>query len=168
MRQLRAEAQSRGLRSSVLTLRRVPTGLRASRAAARADGQVPSRLHTLREKSWKHWLLQVERNAGLSFDAACRARRRLRAHRLVDAMRAKHVMIGDDFRFGARAPCRRFSRCCKGSANAMALACRRSIGNLWTACSGSRLAPRWPPAIEPRRKPCLAILMPVEDLARDP
>lgn len=105
LRQLRAEAQSRGLRSSVLTFAPHPREFFARKAAAAgADGQVPSRLHTLREKLEALATAGVDETRVCRFDAAFAGLSPEDFVRivLVDAMRAKHVMIGDDFRFGAR------------------------------------------------------------------
>jgi riboflavin kinase/FMN adenylyltransferase len=66
--------------------------------------QVPARLHTLREK------LEALAMAGVAETRVCRFDARFAALSpeafvqkvLVDAMQARHVLIGDDFRFGAR------------------------------------------------------------------
>ena len=68
------------------------------------DATVPARLHTLREK------LEALAAAGVDETRICRFNDAFASLSpkdfvqsvLVDAMRAKHVMIGDDFRFGAR------------------------------------------------------------------
>jgi riboflavin kinase/FMN adenylyltransferase len=103
LRQLRAEAQSRGLRASVLTFAPHPREFFARKAAG-AAAIVPARLHTLREK------LEALAAAGIDETRICRFDDAFASLSpedfvrivLVDAMRAKHVMIGDDFRFGAR------------------------------------------------------------------
>lgn len=101
--QLRAEAQSRGLRSSVLTFAPHPREFFARKAGG-AGATIPARLHTLREK------LEALAAAGIDETRVCRFNDAFAGLSpedfvrkvLVDAMRAKHVIIGDDFRFGAR------------------------------------------------------------------
>ncbi len=103
LRQLRAEAQSRGLKSSVLTFTPHPREFFAKKHGG-PDATVPARLHTLREK------LEALAAAGVDETRICRFNDAFASLSpedfvrsvLVDAMRAKHVMIGDDFRFGAR------------------------------------------------------------------
>ena len=102
LRQLRAEAQARDLRSSVLTFAPHPREFFARKAGG-ASATVPARLHTLREK------LEAMAAAGVDETRVCRfdeAFARLSPEDfvrsvLVDAMHARHIMIGDDFRFGA-------------------------------------------------------------------
>lgn len=103
LRQLRAEAQSRGLRSSVLTFAPHPREFFAKKRSG-AEATVPARLHTLREKLEALAAAGVDETRVCRFDeafASLSPEDFVRAV-LVDAMRAKHVMIGDDFRFGAR------------------------------------------------------------------
>lgn len=100
LRQLRAEAQLRELRASVLTFAPHPREFFAKQRA----GVVPAKLHTLREK------LEALAAAGVDETRICRfdvAFARLSPDDfvrtvLVGAMRARHILIGDDFRFGAR------------------------------------------------------------------
>ena len=106
LRQLSAEARARGLRSSVLTFTPHPREFFARKAVAAGATTVtvPTRLHTLREK------LEALAAAGVDSTRVCRFDEAFAAlspedfvrQVLVGAMRAKHVMIGDDFRFGAR------------------------------------------------------------------
>lgn len=103
LRQLRAEAQSRGLKSSVLTFAPHPREFFAKRRDG-VDAVVPARLHTLREK------LEALAANGVDDTRICRFDQAFASLSpedfvqvvLVGAMRARHVMIGDDFRFGAR------------------------------------------------------------------
>lgn len=103
LRQLRAEAQSRGLHAAVLTFTPHPREFFARKAGG-AGATIPARLHTLREK------LEALAAAGIDETRVCRfddAFANLSPEDfvrkvLVEAMRAKHVIIGDDFRFGAR------------------------------------------------------------------
>ena len=103
LRQLRAEAQARGLRSSVLTFAPHPREFFARKAGA-AAAAIPARLHTLREK------LEALAAAGVDETRVCRFDEAFASLSpedfvrtvLVDALQARHVMIGDDFRFGAR------------------------------------------------------------------
>ena len=106
LRQLRAEAQSRGLRASVLTFAPHPREFFARKAATAGvvGVPVPTRLHTLREK------LEALAAAGIDETRICRFDEVFAGLSpedfvrtvLVDAMHARHVMVGDDFRFGAR------------------------------------------------------------------
>lgn len=103
LRQLRAEAKSRGLHSSVLTFAPHPREFFARKAGG-AGAAIPARLHTLREK------LEALAGFGIDETRVCRFNDAFAGLSpedfvrkvLVDAMRAKHVIIGDDFRFGAR------------------------------------------------------------------
>lgn len=100
LRQLQAEAWSRGLRSSVLTFTPHPREF----FARKVGGDIPARLHTLREK------LEALAAAGVDETRICRFDNAFAdltpsdfvRSVLVDAMAARHVIIGDDFRFGAR------------------------------------------------------------------
>ena len=104
LRQLKAEAESRGLQPSVLTFAPHPREFFARKLAGSNAPVVPARLHTLREK------LEALAAAGVSetrigaFNEAFAALspEDFVKQVLVDAMQAKHVLIGDDFRFGAR------------------------------------------------------------------
>ena len=103
LRQLKAEAASRGLQPSVLTFAPHPREFFARKLAG-SNASVPARLHTLREK------LEALAAAGVAETRICAFNEAFAAlspedfvkQVLVDAMQAKHVLIGDDFRFGAR------------------------------------------------------------------
>ena len=103
LRQLKAEAASRGLQPSVLTFAPHPREFFAYKLAG-SNASVPARLHTLREK------LEALAAAGVAETRVCAFNEAFAAlspedfvkQVLVDAMQAKHVLIGDDFRFGAR------------------------------------------------------------------
>lgn len=103
LRQLRAEAQARDLHSSVLTFAPHPREFFARKAGG-ASATIPARLHTLREK------LEALAAAGVDETRICRFDEAFAGLSpedfvrsvLVDAMHARHIMIGDDFRFGAR------------------------------------------------------------------
>lgn len=103
LRQLCAEAQSRGLHSSVLSFSPHPREFFARKQGGEG-AKIPARLHTLREK------LETLAAAGIDEARICRFDDDFAALSpedfvrkvLVESMRAKHVMIGDDFRFGAR------------------------------------------------------------------
>lgn len=115
LRQLKAEAALRGLQPSVLTFAPHPREFFASQAAkARVVAgaasvmsglpQVPARLHTLREKLEALAMAGVAETRVCRFDApfAALSPEAFVQKVLVDAMQARHVLIGDDFRFGAR------------------------------------------------------------------
>jgi len=104
LRQLKAEAASRGLQPAVLTFAPHPREFFARKLAGNQVPVIPARLHTLREK------LEALAAAGVAETRICAFNEAFAAlspeafvkQVLVDAMQAKHVLIGDDFRFGAR------------------------------------------------------------------
>ncbi|MFM8501189.1 MAG: riboflavin biosynthesis protein RibF, partial [Fluviibacter sp.] len=104
LRQLKAEAESRGLQPSVLTFAPHPREFFARKLAGGQAPVIPARLHTLREK------LEALAAAGVAETRICAFNESFAAFSpedfvkqvLVDAMQAKHILIGDDFRFGAR------------------------------------------------------------------
>ncbi len=103
LRQLRAEAQSRSLHASVLTFSPHPREFFARKVDA-TGASIPARLHTLREKLEALAAAGVDDTRMVRFDDAFA---RLGPEDfvrtvLVGAMRARHIIIGDDFRFGAR------------------------------------------------------------------
>lgn len=102
--QLRAEARVRGLRSSVLTFAPHPREFFARKAAASSGAQIPARLHTLREKLEALAAAGIDETRVCSFNEAFANLSPEDFVRvvLVEAMQARHVMIGDDFRFGNR------------------------------------------------------------------
>lgn len=104
LRQLRAEAQVRGLRASVLTFAPHPREFFARKRIGGGANAVPARLHTLREKLEALAAAGVDDTRIARFDEAFASLSPEDFVRLVlvDAMHARHVMIGDDFRFGAR------------------------------------------------------------------
>ncbi len=104
LRQLKAEAAARGLQPAVLTFAPHPREFFARKLAGGQTPVIPARLHTLREK------LEALAAAGVAETRICAFNESFAAlspddfvkQVLVDAMQAKHVLIGDDFRFGAR------------------------------------------------------------------
>ena len=104
LRQLKAEAAARGLQPAVLTFAPHPREFFARKLAGGQAPVIPARLHTLREK------LEALAAAGVAETRICAFNESFAAlspedfvkQVLVDAMQAKHVLIGDDFRFGAR------------------------------------------------------------------
>lgn len=104
LRQLKAEASVRGLQTSVLTFNPHPREFFSRRSGQGHAANVPARLHTLREK------LEALAGAGIDETRVCPFNNEFASltaenfvHRvLVEAMQARHVLIGDDFRFGAR------------------------------------------------------------------
>ena len=104
LRQLKAEAESRGLQPSVLTFAPHPREFFARKQAGNNAPVIPARLHTLREK------LEALAAAGVAETRVCAFNEAFAAlspedfvqHVLVDAMQARHILIGDDFRFGAK------------------------------------------------------------------
>jgi riboflavin kinase / FMN adenylyltransferase len=104
LRQLKAEASIRGLQTGVLTFNPHPREFFARRANQGIAAHVPARLHTLREK------LEALAAAGIDQTRVCPFNETFAAltpedfvrRVLVESMCARHVLIGDDFRFGAR------------------------------------------------------------------
>ncbi len=104
LRQLKAEAAARGLQPAVLTFAPHPREFFARKLAGGQAPVIPARLHTLREK------LEALAAAGVAETRICAFNEAFAAlspedfvkQVLVDAMQAKHVLIGDDFHFGAR------------------------------------------------------------------
>ncbi|MFN0315061.1 MAG: bifunctional riboflavin kinase/FAD synthetase [Burkholderiales bacterium] len=94
---LMAQARARGLRSCVVTFEPHPREFFA-------PDRAPTRLTSLREK------LELLRDAGVeqvhvcrfNFDFARRSADQFIEHILLRQLQAKWVMVGDDFRFGAR------------------------------------------------------------------
>ena len=104
LRQLKAEAESRGLQPTVLTFAPHPREFFARKLGDGNASQVPARLHTLREKLEALAAAGVaETRIGVFNEAfAALSPEGFVKQVLVDAMQAKHILIGDDFRFGAR------------------------------------------------------------------
>lgn len=104
LRQLKAEAESRGLQPAVLTFAPHPREFFARKLADSNAPIVPARLHTLREKLEALAAAGVaETRIGVFNEAfAALSPEDFVKRVLVDAMQAKHILIGDDFRFGAR------------------------------------------------------------------
>jgi riboflavin kinase / FMN adenylyltransferase len=97
-----SEARHRGLRSCVMTFEPHPRDFFAQRAGQ--PDKAPTRIATLRDKLLELSRCGVdevvvlrfdERLAGLSADDFIQ-------HMLVDRLNARYVLVGDDFRFGAR------------------------------------------------------------------
>lgn len=99
--QLVGEAHRRGLPSCVMTFDPHPRAWFASRQG-RSD-QAPARIGTLRDKAAELRRCGVDRLVVVRFDEAF-ARLTPQAFIddvLCDALRVRHVLVGDDFRFGA-------------------------------------------------------------------
>jgi len=99
---LRSEAQHRGLRSCVLTFEPHPRDYFAA-LAGRAE-QAPTRIATLRDKLSELERCGVDRVIVLRFDAAFAAQspQAFIDDVLVRGVGARYVLVGDDFRFGAK------------------------------------------------------------------
>lgn len=104
LRQLKAEAALRGLQPAVLTFAPHPREFFARKLAGNNAPVVPARLHTLREKLEALAAAGVaETRIGVFNESfAALSPEDFVKRVLVDAMQAKHILIGDDFRFGAR------------------------------------------------------------------
>lgn len=104
LRQLKAEAELRGLQPSVLTFAPHPREFFARKLGKGNAPKVPARLHTLREKLEALAAAGVaETRIGIFNEAfAALSPEDFVKQVLVNAMQAKHILIGDDFRFGAR------------------------------------------------------------------
>lgn len=101
---LKAEAESRKLNSAVLTFAPHPREFFACKTPNLKDSVVPARLHTLREKLEALAAAGVtETRIGVFNESfASLSPEDFVRQVLVEAMQTKHVLIGDDFRFGAR------------------------------------------------------------------
>ncbi len=94
------ESRHRGLQSCVLTFEPHPRDFFAARGAPAA----PARIAPLRDKLAELARCGLDRVALLRFDAALAA---LSPHDFIDrvllqSLRARYVLVGDDFRFGAK------------------------------------------------------------------
>ena len=97
-----SEARHRGLPPTVLTFEPNPRDWFA-RLAGKADA-APARIATLRDKLVELERCGIEQTVVLRFDAAFAAQspEAFIDHVLVDGVGARYVLVGDDFRFGAR------------------------------------------------------------------
>ena len=99
---LRGEAAQRGVGSCVLTFEPHPRDFFAARSGRR-DG-APARIGTLRDKLTDLANCGVDQAVVLPFDArlAAQSPQEFIDSVLVGGLRARYVLVGDDFRFGAR------------------------------------------------------------------
>lgn len=99
---LRNEAQHRGLASCVMTFEPHPRDYFA--AAANKPELAPARIATLRDKLAELERCGIEQAVVLRFDArfAAQSPQAFVADVLVAGLGAKYVLVGDDFRFGAK------------------------------------------------------------------
>jgi riboflavin kinase / FMN adenylyltransferase len=101
LRRLKASAQARGLPTCVLTFEPHP---REFFATLRPEVKAPARIYGERDK--------IDAMAGLGVDRVCiahfnetmaaQAPERFIEEVLIDGLQTKHLLIGDDFRFGAK------------------------------------------------------------------
>jgi len=99
---LHNEARHRGLASTVLSFEPHPRDFFAARAG-RADA-APSRIATLRDKLGELERCGIDRAVVLRFDErfAAQSPEAFIRDVLVHGLQARYVLVGDDFRFGAR------------------------------------------------------------------
>ncbi len=99
---LRNEAQHRGLASCVMTFEPHPRDYFA--AAANKPDLAPARIATLRDKLAELERCGIEQAVVLRFDArfAAQSPQAFVDDVLVEGLGAKYVLVGDDFRFGAK------------------------------------------------------------------
>ena len=99
---LRAEAQQRGVPSCALTFEPHPRDYFA--AATRKPELAPARIGTLRDKLLDLAQCGVDQTVVLPFDAALASRspQAFIDEVLVAGLGAQYVLVGDDFRFGAK------------------------------------------------------------------
>lgn len=99
---LRGEAAQRGVRSCVLTFEPHPRDFFASRSGQQQAA--PARVGTLRDKLTDLAQCGVDQTVVLPFDSrlAAQSPRDFIDKVLVAGLRARYVLVGDDFRFGAR------------------------------------------------------------------
>jgi riboflavin kinase / FMN adenylyltransferase len=99
-----SEARHRGLPSCVLSFEPHPRDHFARRAGP--PRAAPARIGTLRDKLAELERCGIDRVVVARFDAVSLARVAAGLHRhvLLRGLRARYVLVGDDFSFGARAP----------------------------------------------------------------
>ena len=99
---LRSEAEHRGLPSCVMTFEPRPCD-HFARLAGRPE-QAPARIASLRDKLDELRRCGIDQVVVLRFDAALAAQppQSFIEEMLVRGLGARHVLVGDDFRFGAR------------------------------------------------------------------
>ncbi|MBN8503323.1 MAG: bifunctional riboflavin kinase/FAD synthetase [Burkholderiales bacterium] len=99
---LRSEAQHRRLSSTVLSFQPHPRDYFAHVAGRASDA--PRRISTLRDKVMELQRCGIDRLALLRFDAALAqlSPRAFVENILVNGLGARYVLVGDDFRFGAK------------------------------------------------------------------
>ena len=99
---LRAEAQQRGVQSCVLTFEPHPRDYFAK--ATHQRDLAPARIGTLRDKLMDLARCGVDQTVVMPFNAALASQppQAFIDDVLVDGLGAKYVLVGDDFRFGAR------------------------------------------------------------------
>jgi riboflavin kinase / FMN adenylyltransferase len=99
---LKSEAQQRGVQSCVLTFEPHPRDYFA--AAARKPDLAPARVGTLRDKLADLANCGVDQTVVLPFNAALASRspQAFISDVLVNGLGARYVLVGDDFRFGAK------------------------------------------------------------------
>ena len=99
---LRSEAEHRGLTPTVLSFEPHPRDFFAARSGQ--PDQAPSRIATLRDKVSELQRCGMQRLMVARFDAAMAALapRDFVRQVLVEGLGARYVLVGDDFRFGAR------------------------------------------------------------------
>ncbi|KPU89612.1 bifunctional riboflavin kinase/FMN adenylyltransferase [Variovorax paradoxus] len=99
---LQTEARQRGLPSCVLTFEPHPRDYFA--ALAKKPELAPARIGTLRDKLGELAACGVAQTVVLPFDArlASQSPEEFIQNVLVDGLGARYVLVGDDFRFGAR------------------------------------------------------------------
>ena len=99
---LNSEAQQRGVKSCVLTFEPHPRDYFA--AVARKPDLAPARVGTLRDKLADLANCGVDQTVVLPFNAALASRspQALVSDVLVNGLGARYVLVGDDFRFGAK------------------------------------------------------------------
>jgi riboflavin kinase/FMN adenylyltransferase len=99
---LNSEAQQRGVKSCVLTFEPHPRDYFA--AVARKPDLAPARVGTLRDKLADLANCGVDQTVVLPFNAALASRspQAFVSDVLVNGLGARYVLVGDDFRFGAK------------------------------------------------------------------
>ncbi len=99
---LRSEAQQRGVHSCVMTFEPHPRDYFA--ASTQRPELAPARIGTLRDKLIDLAQSGVDQTVVLPFDArlAAQSPQAFINQVLVDGLRARYVLVGDDFRFGCK------------------------------------------------------------------
>jgi riboflavin kinase/FMN adenylyltransferase len=148
------EARHRGVPSCVLTFEPHPRDFFARRAGK--PETAPARIATLRDKLSELERCGIDQAVVLRFDEAFASQSPEAFVRdvLVDGLHARYVLVGDDFRFGARRAGDYAMLDRAGAVSGFDVARMMSYGCTARACRARPCVPRWPPATWRPRPTC--------------